>query len=247
MTHSHDRTMLARLGFSDPDKQDPLHDLACRYLVRPTVASKLVRKYMNMEDCVPANEEADVLAEYLVALGPDHPGPRHRKRYEKAVLASEVAATGRGEVEKHLTKGEGKYRTTIGFIDAVITGKAKCSRMRSFWVNGTDEADSGEGADVGHGFAEGFLETPTVYCEVKIAPVPVGDLVRQIKLYASHVGDELDWRAQRVWLAALAYAISEQYAETLAGEGIKCLRLGADFDAYVKSSREAPPALLDAI
>lgn len=32
MTYSHDKTILARLGFQDPDAKDPLHDLACEYM-----------------------------------------------------------------------------------------------------------------------------------------------------------------------------------------------------------------------
>jgi len=31
--HSHDRTLAARLGFSDPDKKIARHDLACEYLL----------------------------------------------------------------------------------------------------------------------------------------------------------------------------------------------------------------------
>lgn len=30
--YSHNRTLLASAGFADPDKKDPEHDLACRYL-----------------------------------------------------------------------------------------------------------------------------------------------------------------------------------------------------------------------
>jgi hypothetical protein len=41
MTHAHDQTLLARLGFSDPDRKNHLHDLACQYLARPEVAAKV--------------------------------------------------------------------------------------------------------------------------------------------------------------------------------------------------------------
>lgn len=30
--HANERTLIANLGFSDPDKKNPLHDLACQYL-----------------------------------------------------------------------------------------------------------------------------------------------------------------------------------------------------------------------
>lgn len=37
--------MLARLGFSDPDKKNPLHDLACQYVAAPDVAQRLCRQF----------------------------------------------------------------------------------------------------------------------------------------------------------------------------------------------------------
>lgn len=43
MAHSHDNTLLQRLGFADPDKKNPKHDLACRYLVLDEQAQRLTR------------------------------------------------------------------------------------------------------------------------------------------------------------------------------------------------------------
>jgi hypothetical protein len=37
-----DHTLLARLGFADPDRKDPLHDWACQYLAQPEVLNRLV-------------------------------------------------------------------------------------------------------------------------------------------------------------------------------------------------------------
>ena len=41
MTHSHDRTMIARFGFGDPDKKNFMHDQACRYLAEDEPAATL--------------------------------------------------------------------------------------------------------------------------------------------------------------------------------------------------------------
>jgi hypothetical protein len=37
-----DRTLLAILGFQDPDRKDPMHDWACQYLAQPEVLGRLV-------------------------------------------------------------------------------------------------------------------------------------------------------------------------------------------------------------
>lgn len=42
MAHSHQNTLLSRLGFSDPDRSDPKHTLACEYLCKPDVAVKVL-------------------------------------------------------------------------------------------------------------------------------------------------------------------------------------------------------------
>lgn len=41
MMHSHDRTLLASLGFKDPDKANPEHDQACLFLSQPDTLTKL--------------------------------------------------------------------------------------------------------------------------------------------------------------------------------------------------------------
>jgi len=78
MTHSHERTLLAKLGFGDKDKQNPRHDLACQYLAQQPVFAKL--------------------------LGP--------------CLASRCSVKSATlNHEHHITKGQGQYKTTIGFAD----------------------------------------------------------------------------------------------------------------------------------
>jgi hypothetical protein len=43
MAHTHDRTLLNRIGFMDPDKKLPRHDMACRYLAQPAILQKLMK------------------------------------------------------------------------------------------------------------------------------------------------------------------------------------------------------------
>lgn len=48
--HSHDRTLLASLGFSDPDKTNALHGLACRYITEKEQALRLFSMYQKNLD-----------------------------------------------------------------------------------------------------------------------------------------------------------------------------------------------------
>lgn len=73
-----DRTLLASLGFADPDKKDQMHDLACEYL------SQGVRPQRIVEFVEP----------------------------EGKLVGSQV--------EFQISKGEGQYRTTIGFVDVLL-------------------------------------------------------------------------------------------------------------------------------
>lgn len=43
MAHNHEQSLLARLGFADPDRKDSRHTLACQYLCQPEVARKVLQ------------------------------------------------------------------------------------------------------------------------------------------------------------------------------------------------------------
>lgn len=48
--HSHDRTLLAKLGFADPDKKNPDHDLACLYLRDPETMDRLAKWFADQAE-----------------------------------------------------------------------------------------------------------------------------------------------------------------------------------------------------
>ena len=58
--HSFDKTLLARLGFQDPDRKESKHSLACQYLCRENVAAKVWRHFFDadfVEDKVECGQE----------------------------------------------------------------------------------------------------------------------------------------------------------------------------------------------
>src|SRR4051794_16944824 len=116
--HSHDRTMVAKLGFADPDKRDDRHELACQFLVQPDVAGG-----------VGAMEQPELIRSsgaegYPPRAGCDSPSCRGRDVYwDREFVQQHVAMEFdgvrlvRGVTELAISKGEGPYRTTVGFCD----------------------------------------------------------------------------------------------------------------------------------
>lgn len=192
MTHSHDRTLLASLGFADPDKRDSnLHTLACEYLTEDAQSGRLVR-------LVNRNEE-------LISV--------------------------ESRVEVPLSKGEGQYRTTIGFLDAKID-----------WVGAENQG--------------------SVFVEVKINRIDVGDVIRQINLYRQYAvpwtppldsenfGSRLAARDKKQamgtssWILAANFELDDGYTKLLLRENIVHIQLGEGFRKWYEErlKRPAPKA-----
>lgn len=82
--HASERTLLASLGFNDPDKKGDTHDMAIQYLAQPLVLGRLLE------------------------------AATRRVPQRVAVVWTSLTT------EYHLTKGEGKYKTTVGFADLLV-------------------------------------------------------------------------------------------------------------------------------
>ena len=303
MTHAHDRTLLNSLGFSDPDKKLPLHDLACQYLTDPAaqelvklVACKsLKRTSVRMETEIVCPCEEDLKSsrhayqsEVLPALFLNGHGKRTKFRFTRSYDEPTPLAC---HLEYLITKGEGKYRTHVGFLDAVIEyehvehrsgeylrhacvvthpDKVRCEESacstcayyapghvvsRSIYTGtgpGYTTVVKGPCADstcicrVGHMVSRKEIFSPiwfprqesithvgTIILEVKIKPVLVGDILRQIKLYQEHVLVGREGFSRPVtWMVATHYAVSQEDVDTLQAEGISHIFLGRKFQDY---------------
>lgn len=250
--HSHDRTLLAQLGFADRDKQNPLHDLACQYLIQPEQAHRLAGMCQDVCEELPepslhANghrvgrdewDRARVEGKRLVEIQSWSLAPR---RVHKTAL------------EWAIVKGEGQYKTVIGFADAVVhfsvmgtwTGRGWVPRKVRDAAPGvmTNTADGrvyipSKPAEWEHDQittgGEREFTTYTAFIEVKIGECSIGDLLRQIALYRQFVGY---YSEHTRWFAAVAFKPTTRFVEELKREGIRTITLGPKFHEWAEAQR----------
>ena len=165
------------------------------------------------------------------------------------------------ELERHVTKGDGKYRTTIGFLDLSVmytAGVDFVHPVRSAEHRCACECPQDHAYDKTCAYCKrvcpsvlfmkkhGSLRRTVgaVAVEVKIAPVSTGDLLRQLVLYREYAsgpeyrsrnGYDLD--AQYTWIVALAYDIDVTSAKALANANVHVIRLGAKFERWAAAQR----------
>lgn len=208
--HSHDRTLLSKLGFADPDKRNPEHDQACLYLTQPEVARKIAAWMMELR------------GEWVNAFG--------RWKYTKVRFATTQ--------EHHLQKGEGQYATSIGFIDVVFDFEGV--------VEGTQTANIARKPD-----ESGFMRDVWIPCEpvaasetirwkmlveVKITPVSIGDVLRQLNLYTTYhkASEGVPEKMPRGLLVA-PWNVSAAELDALRKSGYEFLKLGKAFNDWKQS------------
>lgn len=111
MTHAHDRTLLAKMGFADPDKRNGLHDDLCAYLASKDASLTLVREvgkrinWFGKQACA---------HEILTSAG-----GRKWCSFEVECSRFKNPAV---KLELALVKGHGQYATTVGFFDVYLEG-----------------------------------------------------------------------------------------------------------------------------
>lgn len=178
MTHAHDRTLLASLGFQDTDKKDRRHDLACQYLALPESHDRIARSLLE-------------------------PGCAFQKMNFAPIL-------GKPRFEVQVLKGDGRYRTTIGFLDMVLP--FRFTQHHSF----------------------------IAAIEVKITPTGVGDILRQIAVYREYTDVVPKDPLYGHWLVATAFQMSKGDVAILTTENIRHIRLGEKFERWTSAQITAP-------
>jgi hypothetical protein len=217
--HSHDRTLAASLGFQDPDKGDPRHDLACQYLATPDVARKVVGAFV------------------LPTL--TRRAARHFRDDFRGKSWYEFDRLGIPQYELPVVKGAGDYRSVIGFVDLAIPLSLN-SRAVGQVAQGREWDGNRQVLTRWEDIDEVFPHEAAVFVEVKVGPVPVGTILRQINLYRTFGPLGLP-ECDSSWVLATVSPYDSSDLAVLKSAGIHHVRLGEAFDAWCreKSSRAA--------
>lgn len=291
--HSHDQTLLAKLGFADPDRRNSRHDLACDYLAQPDIAIKLLAPFITKDNPHVVSIPRDIqrLREGGRCWLSGSSLTIHR---EYNGICVHRLGTPVSRLERPVSKGEGQYKTTVGFIDVTLqadihrrfVGKSRREYeqfknqgetnelglkvakvafdaigrrtstievpVEKFALNengvltcpdlelpglGYDDQPTrwgkletetevvwSEWADADRDL--GVLEAACVFVEVKIQPVGVGELLRQINLYREYL-------PRFPWYAVTAFDMNARELEQLKINRVHHLKLGHGFDKFV--------------
>ncbi len=221
--HSHDRTMLASLGFADSDKQNPEHDRICRYLVQPDVVTK-IGKWLGTR----LGQLKYQITSFDVVSG------RTEEFLGKVTALHSPAGTARNEF--HLTKGSGSYVTTVGFLDAVFELARDMDVMQDqMWLR-----DPGKWGPLPAGWVPKLRvdsEFPwRFFAEVKVAKIPAGDLLRQLQLYKTFFDYNSEHRpAAPFGIVVAPWDMTESENSELVKAGFAFLKVGDDYRKWAET------------
>lgn len=235
--YAHDRTMIARLGFADPDRQNTKHDLACRYLAEEKQRAAVIRA-VNPALFV-ASEDERVYAATQLAASVSCPKCKSKQRqrcfeegkniHDGHIFTSIVDwhaeriaplkklkfyLSHSAACEVPISKGEGQYKTTIGFVDTlidVIRDLGEPNAATSFPLDGW-----------------------CIGVEVKIKRTSWAEVLRQIKLYKEYLDCD-------TWVLAAAYPMPEGDVKALKDNQVGVISLGKKFEAWATRQPKITP------
>lgn len=217
-----DNTLLSRLGFKDVDKKNSKHDYAAKYLSQSSVIEHIVSsishkshylKYKCINHGVSTNSNKcpmDTTSKDQCEM--------HEVSEPEITFDQIITVDTKQEVP--LSKGTGQYKTTIGFMDAVINVAYSVTQK-----NKTRKSSNDDWVET----LSTIVKNEVLFVEVKVNPTEIGDILRQIKLYREYLSSEL---SRNMWYLVTTFDINEEAQEQLLDEGIQWIKLGPKFDAW---------------
>jgi hypothetical protein len=245
--HSHDRTMIAKLGFADPDKREPLHELACQFLTQPDIAAAISKTYSPRDSQEESSQKMEVkhlCPKYVIGFRPADYWVDVRRRvvYEYAGSRLTEALT-----EVAINKGSDQYKTTIGFVDVRLTFERDYLFDRASEPTGTCRYCDEDASTLLS--ATGWPTNPReryshggiwhLCAEVKIQRTPISDCIRQIGLYRSYGGSRFS-SEECIWMIVTPWPLTAHEMKCLTDQGIRHLRLGEKFETFCSKAKELP-------
>lgn len=228
--HAPEHTLLARYGFSDPDRDQPLHDAICLRLQETDATYALLRLvgsakgWRTARRCHRVVEPRDPahladLADDTTLERVEHRHRRHDGHYltvTRFACRNTVAVSSFSKpkvtMAHPLVHGTGSDAVLVGFIDMLLSSialTADCpdhGKQRLWTRTNSDRLEQ----------PEGFVATDDrvrVAVEVKVTPVPVLDVLRQIQVYRAFF-------AANAWAVVTGFTYSDRDTAVLTREGI---------------------------
>lgn len=242
MAHTSDRTLLAALGFQDPDKRDKRHTLACQYLCEPETAVRMwERLFPGCAEPRPSiesitlrmDDDADAARSYDIFVK-KHPFPNGHFELKHMAAKTEVGIyRARGHV--------------VGFWDVVLgattvygewSGPHLVFPTREFTGrDGTRLIENTGSTPIAATYDPKWFRAwrHPIYIEVKASPVDVSGIARQLDLYREFTP------GVSAVVVATCYPMTAADKATLSDKSIRHVYLGDGFKAYC-ALREAEVA-----
>jgi len=224
MTHSHERTLLANLGFGDKDKRNPRHDLACQYLAQAPVFAKLMAPCLAPKCDV---QSATIKHEHHITKGQAHYKTTigFADLYTRdCLLTKRVAAPERILCPPFLvTEAHDEPTAPSGIMDAAALNSFAqglfesmarvVQRQRAIEKRRQEAWLAWEAATARAPMTEFLVfANISVLIEVKIERVSVGDILRQMRLYSEYLAEDLG-RVARAYAIPPAIAGTPRYLD----------------------------------
>jgi len=246
MAHSHDRTLVQQLG-ADLDHKTPAHDAACLYLQQK--AKILAEKYCLDERQATSNGQLKDFDNYFDRVVVEGLKLCHFCSFSldrtdfvydlKGVRIESVKTS----LEELITKGIGQYQTHIGFLDLVIQPEiieskkyrqVSCSIKRVCYKSEHKSDNVFTFQYPGRSYE---VEGPSkcLVIEVKTIRCPIGDLIRQIKLYRQYYK-----KNHVIWIVATTYPLNDHEIEALRNESIHTIRIHEEYAAVLDGPGAVP-------
>ena len=209
--HTHERTLIAQLGFADLDRHQPLHDLACQYLATPEASQRLI-------DQLEINHGPKLCCE-------------DEHTYQEKAIKSRQVDDFAAVQHYRITPENKNHQVLVGFADLVLVVDYTEQYTELFERWRVEDQNSEE--DWGPWEAQDDLVASDhlyIGVEIKVKLTSIGEILRHISLLRLY--SEFPY-----WVLVTSYDLTLSERSLLTKRKIHHFRLGTKFEEYVVQRR----------